>query len=167
MLTVLTVLTSMAFAEPPPYVSLADGVAKADHVVVATPVQVEFETLKPGEVWTRTTLDNPWIAYRIDEVIKGTLEKGQVVRAVSEVVGCELADVTLSRKGDQVVETMVHSSETRVLDPAVWRAQAALEPVLFLADGKAGEPRRALAIGDRIEGEAGVARVRKAAQKAR
>ena len=44
----------VAMAEPPPYVSLEEGVAKAHQVVLATPQRVEFQTLADGEVDKRT-----------------------------------------------------------------------------------------------------------------
>ena len=84
---------SAAMAEPPRYVSLEDGVAKAHQIVVATPVRVEFENLADDDVLERTTFDNFWVEYKVQHVLKGGLEPGKTIRARSEVAGLSLIHI--------------------------------------------------------------------------
>lgn len=141
-------MLAIAGAEPPPYVPLDVATNTADQIVIATPMRVEFQELADSASMKRTTVDNFWVQYRVDKVLKGDLKPGQTVRAVSEVVGCEVSDIEIRREGDRFIEREVHGGHERDLDPTAW-----LEPhdgptqMLFLA---AGTPLRRLHVTDRV-----------------
>lgn len=125
-----------AWAEPPMTTSVQDAVRDAALIVVATPIQVEFQTLKAGEVSKTNSHASFWIEYRVDRIIAGDqATPEQVIRVHTEGAGCEFYESEIRRTGDRFFETILGSDNApRELDPAAWLAPTGATSMVLLLD---------------------------------
>jgi hypothetical protein len=99
-------------------VSLGNATYDADHIVVATPVDVSFASMAEGEERQAKNWTAFPVRWRVDQVVSGDLAVGSVVTVLESRQGCEVWDVTLRKTDGVVVETSYFGE--RVLDPEAW-----------------------------------------------
>lgn len=116
-----TLLTALAFAEPPPFTGVDEAVAESELVVVGTAQRVEFQALEPGQVIEQSSLQPFWIEYRVDAVLFGdATAPGKTLRVHTGASGCEPYTIQVRRDGDRFIESALEMKTQRELDPASW-----------------------------------------------
>jgi hypothetical protein len=140
-------------------VSILEGVLSAESIVVATPLQVSFATMKDGQSTTYSNHDAFGVDYRIDTVLKGPLTVGSTVRAKDILGECEGWEVTLQRTG--ATWTEADPLGERTFTPTTWMATHKPAPeVLFLTAGARNTPHTNLWVDDPLLDENPVEHVR-------